>query len=68
MLVFTEHAERRRKERGMTEIDIELVVKQPFLQKRRQDGLIEVICKARNRNIKVVYEKRETHLRIITVI
>jgi len=65
--VYIDHAEKRRKQRGFTTLEIELALESPDITKRRNDGRIEIIAKVRTRRVKVVYEEEENYLKIVSV-
>jgi len=66
-IVFCNHAEKRRKQRGFTNIEIECIIKRPYFKKKRLDGRTEVIGNIKNREIKVVYKEEKNYLNIISV-
>ena len=68
MIILSDHAEKRRGQRGLTDLEIELVIRSPIWEKKRDDGRKEVYGIARNRHIKVLYEEKESYLRIVKVI
>ena len=67
-IVYIDHAEARRKQRGFSTLEIELALNHPEIIKRRKDGRIEVIAIVKTRTIKVVYEEEENYLKIVSVI
>lgn len=66
-IIFTNHAERRRKQRGITPIDIAFIIAIHKSKKIRADGKTEIIGVAYARTIKVVYIEEENYLKIITI-
>lgn len=66
-LRFIDHAEKRRRQRGFTSLEIELVIERPQLLRKRTDQRIEVVGVIRNRSVKVIYEEKESYLKIISV-
>ena len=66
-IVYIDHAESRRKQRGFTTLEIELALERPEVTKRRNDGRIEIMAKVKTRTVKVVYEEEENYLKIVSV-
>ena len=66
-IIYIDHAEKRRKQRGFTTLEIELALKSPEITKRRNDSRIEIIAKVRTRRIKVIYEEEENYLKIVSI-
>ena len=66
-VIFSDHAEKRRKQRGFTNIEVECVIKSPFHKKKRFDGRTEIIGNIKNRRIKVIYEEEKNYLNIISL-
>ncbi|MBI2109544.1 DUF4258 domain-containing protein [Candidatus Woesearchaeota archaeon] len=66
-ITYSDHAEKRRKQRGFTNTEIELVLENPDYKKKRIDGKLEVFGRIRNRNIKVIYVEKENYIRIVSV-
>jgi uncharacterized membrane-anchored protein len=64
---FSDHAEKRRRQRGFTGIEIQYIIERPAYQKKRADGLIEVVGTIRNRTAKVVYTEEENYIKIVSV-
>ena len=56
------------KQRGITEIEIEHVLKHPAYIKKSFEGRKEILGEVRNREIKIEFIETESYLRIITVI
>ena len=66
-IIYIDHAEKRRKQRGFTTLEIELALKTPYITKRRKDGRIEIAAKVKTRTVKIVYEEEENYLKIVSV-
>ena len=64
---FSDHAERRRKQRGMSEHQIIEVIELPEYFKKMPDGRKVAFKLIQNRSITVVYREEENFIRIITV-
>ena len=67
-VILIPHAEKKRRQKGLTDMYIEQVIMFPSKKRKRRDDRIEVEGMARNREIFVVYEERENYLRVITII
>lgn len=66
-VIFSDHAEKRRRQRGFTSIEIEFVIERPQYKKKRLDGRIEVFGVVKSRQIKVIYEEKESYLKIVSI-
>lgn len=66
-LRFTDHAEKRRRQRGFTPIEIQYVLEMPSMTLRRNAGCIEAFGEIRNRLIKIIYREEENYIKIISV-
>jgi len=64
---FSFHAEERRKQRGITELQIIDVIQRPEYFKRMLDGRKVAVKIIQNRTITVVYREEENFIRVITV-
>ena len=67
-IIFLNHAEERRRQRGFTSIEIQFVIERPKIKRKRSDGRIEVIGNIRNRTIKIIYEEEENYINIVSLI
>ena len=67
-IIFIDHSEKRRKQRGYSNIEIEFAIERPHYRKNRKDGRVEVIGFINNKKIRIVYEEEESYLKIITII
>ena len=66
-LVYSSHAKKRIRERGIEECEIEHIIKYPSYIKRRNDGKIEANAKIKNRFLKVVYIRLQKYIKVITL-
>lgn len=66
-IVYSEHARKRIKQRGITELEIEHVLKYPTYVKKSFDGTKEANGDIKDRIIKVKFVEIEKYIRIITV-
>ncbi len=67
-LIYSEHAIRRMKQRGITEMEIEYVLDYPTYVKKTFEGRKEAMGIVKSRIIKVVFFEIENYLKIITII
>lgn len=66
-LHFIDHAEKRRRQRGFTSLEIQMIMERPQMIRKRDDQRIEVMGIIKNRVVKVIYEDKESYLKIISV-
>ncbi len=67
-LIYSYHAKRRMKQRGIEEWEIEHLLKHPSYIRKTFEGKREAIGVTKKRFIKVVFIKEENYIKIITVI
>ena len=67
-IIYSDHAKKRMKQRGIEEWEIEHALKFPSYTKKLMDGKIEVLTNLRNREIKVIFIRKESYIKIVTVI
>ena len=67
-IIYSNHAEKRMKQRGIEEWEIEHLLKSPSYVKKTFEGRREAIGEIRNRKVKIVFIKEEKYIKIITVI
>ena len=66
-IVYSEHAKKRMKQRGITEIEIEHLLSHPSYIKKSFEDTKEVFGEINNRPIKIKFVKIENYIKIITV-
>ena len=67
-IVYSDHAEKRLRQRGITTLEIEHVLKYPIYVKKSYEGRKEAVGEVRNRTVKIAFEERENYINIISVI
>ncbi len=67
-VVYSNHAKKRIKQRGITTLEIEHILKHPDYIKRSFEGRKEALGTVRNREVKIKFIETESYIRIITVI
>ncbi|MEK6824195.1 MAG: DUF4258 domain-containing protein [Nanoarchaeota archaeon] len=67
-IVYSDHAKKRMKQRGIEEWEIEHLLKYPSYTKKTFEGIMEAIGEIRNRKVKIVFIKEENYIKIVTVI
>ncbi len=66
--VYSDHSRKRMKQRGITEQEVEHILKHPNYVKKSFDGRKEAVGEVKNRIIKVKFIETENYIKIITVI
>ena len=66
-IIYSEHAKKRMKQRGITEFEIEQVLISPSFVKKSFEGRKIVVGSVKNRIIKMVFIETENYIRVITV-
>ena len=67
-LVYSEHAIKRMKQRGITELEIKYMLEHPTYVKKTFEDRKEAVGIIKNRMIKIVFFETESYLKIITII
>lgn len=67
-ITYSDHAEKRLKQRGITKLEVEYVLKHPTYIKKSFEGRKEALGKIKNRVIKVKFVEIENYIKIITVV
>lgn len=66
-IIFSEHAKERRKQRGLTEMQILEVIERPEYVKTTLDGRKIAVKEVQRRFVTVVYVEMENYIKVITV-
>ena len=66
-IVYSDHAEKRLRQRGITTLEIDHVLKYPIYVKKSYEGRKEAVGEVRNRTVKIAFEERENYINIISV-
>ncbi|MBS3167710.1 DUF4258 domain-containing protein [Candidatus Woesearchaeota archaeon] len=67
IIAYSEHAKKRMKQRGITELEVEYILMFPRYIKKIRDRK-EVLGNIKNRTIRIIILKKENYISIITVI
>ena len=67
-IIYSEHAIKRMKQRGITNLEIEHILKYPNYIKKSFEGRKEAEGEVRNRLVKIEFIEKENYIKIITVI
>ena len=67
-LVYSNHAKKRMKQRGIEDWEIEHLIKYPSYIRKTFEGRREAVGEIRNRKIKIVFIMEENYIKIITII
>jgi|TARA_Y100000310_G_scaffold182131_1_gene182181 uncharacterized DUF497 family protein len=66
--VYSDHALKRMKQRGITELEIQHVLSHPSYVKKSFEGRKEAVGNIQNRTIKVVFFETENYIKVVTLI
>ena len=67
-IVYPDHAKKRMKQRGITEQEVEHILKHPSYIKKSFGGRKEATGEIKNRTIKIKFTETEYYIKVITVI
>ena len=67
-IIYSDHAKKRMKQRGIEEWEIEHLIKHPSYIRKTFEERKEAIGEIRNREVKIVFINEENYIKIITII
>ncbi|MBI2507728.1 DUF4258 domain-containing protein [Candidatus Woesearchaeota archaeon] len=66
-IVYSDHAEKRVRQRGIAKWEVEHILEFPFYVKKSFGGRKEAVGEIKGRTIKVEFFEEENYIKIITV-
>ncbi len=66
-IVYSDHAKKRMKQRGITELEVEHILKYPEYIKKSFEGTKEAAGEVNRRIIKIKFIEIENYIKIITI-
>lgn len=66
-IVYSEHAKKRMKQRGITEIEVEHILNHPSYIKKSFEDTKEAFGEINNRQVKIKFIEIENYIKIITI-
>ncbi len=66
-IVYSEHARKRMKQRGISELEIEHIIDYPSYTKKSFENTKEAVGEVNNRLIKIKFIEIENYIKVITV-
>lgn len=67
-IIYSYHAKERMKQRGVTELEVEHILKHPFYIRKSSEDIKEAVGEVKNRMLKIKFIEIESYIKIITVI
>lgn len=67
-IIYSDHAKKRMKQRGITELEVEHVLEHPKYVKKSFEGRKTAEGEINSREIKISFIERENYIKIITLI
>ena len=67
-IIYSDHARKRMKERGVEDWEVEQVLNSPEFTKKGFGGKREAVGYSRSRKIKAVFVREENYIKVVTVI
>ena len=67
-IIYSNHAKKRMKQRGITEIEVEHILQYPDYIKKSFEEKREAVGELKNKSIKVVFIQTENYINVITFI
>ncbi len=68
LIVYSDHATKRMKQRGITELEIGHILSYSEYIKKSRDGTKEAFGKVNNKYIRIFFVEEENLIRIVTLI
>ena len=66
-IIYSDHAKKRMRQRGITELEIEHIINYPSYVKKSFEDTKEAFGEINSRQIKIKFIKIENYIKIITV-
>ncbi len=66
-IVYSDHARKRMKQRGITELQVEHILRYPTYVLKSFEGRKEAVGTLQSRNIKIVFIETENYIKVISV-
>ncbi|MDP2946800.1 MAG: DUF4258 domain-containing protein [Nanoarchaeota archaeon] len=66
-IIYSYHSKKRLKQRGITELDVQHVLKYPIYTKKSFEERKEAVGEINNKRIKVIFIEKENYIKIITI-
>tara|TARA_Y100000310_G_C20437197_1_gene694308 strand:- start:421 stop:630 length:210 start_codon:yes stop_codon:yes gene_type:complete len=67
-IILSNHAKKRINQRGISEIEVQYILKHPIYVKKCFEGKKEAVGQIKNRDVKVVYIEKENYIKVITLL
>tara|TARA_Y100000310_G_scaffold158738_1_gene158173 strand:- start:1756 stop:1968 length:213 start_codon:yes stop_codon:yes gene_type:complete len=67
IIIFSDHAEKRRKQRGLSPLDIGEAIDNAKERYKQKDGTTKARGKNKGRKITLIYLRKENYIRIVTI-
>ena len=67
IIIYSWHSRKRMRQRGITELEVEYILKYPSLIRNAEDNKKIAISEIRNKAIKVVFIQKESYIKIVTI-
>ncbi len=67
-IIYSDHAKKRIKERGIEDFEIEYVLKHPSYIKKSFDERKIAVGEIKNRKLGIIYFEEESYIKVISVI
>jgi len=66
-IVYSEHAQRRMRQRSITELEVEHILQSHWLLRKLGDERKEVVGRINNRTIRIIFVETENYIKIVTL-
>ena len=66
-IIYSNHAKKRIKERGIEEWEIEQILKHPLYTKKSFENRKVVVGETKNKKLKIIFIEEENYIKVISV-
>jgi len=68
MINYSDHAQKRLKQRGITPLEVEFVLQHPQYVLKSTEGRKIAVGTIKNRTIRVIFTETENYIKIVTIL
>lgn len=66
-IIYSDHAKKRMKERGIEDWEIEHIIKHPSYIKKSFEERRIAVGEIKNRKLKIIYSEEESYIKVVSI-
>ncbi len=66
-IIYSDHAKKRMKQRGIEDWEIEYIINHPSYTKKSFDGRKIIVGEIKDRRVKIIFIEEESYINVISV-